>query len=132
MPQDRLAYLNALGEQPWSRENNCWHVVRQIRRDLFGCDGIPAIDAELIEHPEWRQKAFLAGYAQSGWHPVGEPQDGDVAVMTKPHDLHVGIWLVIGTRGLIWHSDIGHNLVSETIMEVTQLRRWKLAFYRHA
>jgi hypothetical protein len=100
--------------------------------DLFGCDGIPPIGADLIAQPEQRQEAFQAGYAQAGWHPVEAPQDGDVAVMTKPHDLHVGIWLVCGGRGLIWHSDIGHNLVSETITEVTQLRRWSLRFYRKA
>ena len=132
MSQNRLAYLDALGAKPWTRENNCWHVVRQIRRDLFCCEHIPAIGPDLIDRPELRQRAFLSGYAQAGWHPVEAPEDGDVAVMTKAHDLHVGIWLVVGGRGMIWHSDIGHNLASETIMEVTQLRRWKLKFYRHA
>lgn len=131
MIQNRLAYLNALGSEPWSRDNNCWSVVRQIRRDLFGCDGIPPVNADLIKHPERRQEAFRSGYAEAGWHPVDTPKDGDLVVMTKPHDFHVGIYLVCGGRGLVWHSDLGHDLVSETILEVTHLRRWKLSFYRY-
>ncbi|MBB3020636.1 hypothetical protein FHR70_003722 [Microvirga lupini] len=132
MPQDRLAYLNALGSLPWSQENTCWHFVQRVRRDLFGVDDLPTIAPDLVSHPERRKAIFDSHSARSDWIEVKTPQDGDLAIMTKAHDLHVGIWLLVGSRGLIWHSDIGHNLVSETIMEVTQLRRWKLTFYRHA
>lgn len=130
MIQDRLSYLNALGTEPWSRENHCWELVRRIRRDLFGHDDLPPLGSDLVSHPEQRQAVFEVHPARLDWVAVEAPQDGDVVIMTKPHDLHAGIYLTAGGRGRIWHTDIGHNLVADTPLEATTLRRWKLRFYR--
>lgn len=129
-PDERLAYLNALGAIPWSRERHCWDLVQRIRRDLFSSDDLPPFGADLLDRPERRQSVFATHPARAEWREVTEPQDGDVAIMTKPHDLHAGIYLTDGGRGRIWHTDIGHGLVADTPFEVTQLRRWKLRFYR--
>lgn len=127
---ETLAYLNGLGSRPWSRENHCLAVVREIRRTLFGRDDVPLIAGDLIAHPEQRQEAFATHPARADWIEVTEPQHGDVAIMTKPHDLHAGIYLTTGGRGLVWHSDIAHGLVADTVLQVTQLRRWTLRFFR--
>ncbi len=126
----RMAFLNALVSKPWTQENNCWHFVRSVRRELFGVDDLPIVSDDLVSHPERRREVFEGHPVRSAWAEVGVPQDGDIAIMSRPRDLHVGIYLINCGRGLVWHSDIGHGVVADTILEVTQLRRWKLVFFR--
>lgn len=127
---DRAAYLNALKSQKWTRDANCWAFVLQVCRDLFGCESLPLIEAALVDDKSRRTAAFAGHPARTVWRNVETPADGDLVIMTRPGDLHAGIFLVTDGRGRVWHRDVHHGLADDTLMEITELRRWKPQFLR--
>ncbi len=128
---NRADYLDRLVSSPWSREENCWHFVRQLRHDLFGCDVLPLIGCDVVIAPGQRRVIFETHPARSDWAEVFQPQDGDVVIMEKPGTLHAGIYLITDGRGHVWHRDTPHGVVADTLMELTRLRRWTPRFFRH-
>lgn len=130
---DRSAYLNRLVNAPWTKEGlHCWEFVRLVRRDLFGDEGLPGM--EWIDRRQ-RMETFERHPERARWERVASPQDGDVALMSKrtattARDSHAGIYLVVGGRGLVWHSDHPQGVVADSLAELTELRRWHPTFYR--
>lgn len=126
---NRAAYLDDLVSRPWSREENCWAFVRQLRRDLFGCEALPPFGVDLVDDLAARLATFAAHPARRDWKEAFDPQDGDVVIMTKPMLLHAGIYLVQQGRGRVWHCDT-YGVAAETLTEIRELRRWKPRFFR--
>lgn len=76
------------------RKRNCWHHVRNVRRDA-GID-TPAFD---VLYPTAAQEMFDSGHADSkGLVKVEKPRNYDAVLLGYPH----------GGR-IIWHSGVYYN-----------------------
>ena len=128
---DRTTVLNSLVSRPWESDGlHCWEFVCQVRRALFKCDALPPVGTDLVEDTGKRHVVFASHPARLQWTEIETPHDGDVVMMTRRGDLHAGIFLITDGRGLVWHCDAPHGVIADTLMELTQLRRWKPTFYR--
>lgn len=131
MPPDHAAYVSALQGRPWTPEQNCWALVRDVQRDLFGRD-LPAFEIqdrltarELVrafgQYPEERQR----------WVQVAIPQDGAIVLMHRngahARAIHAGVFLGLDGGGIL-HVDEPQGVAYETPFELL-MRNWRCEFY---
>ncbi|TDR90285.1 glycoside hydrolase [Enterovirga rhinocerotis] len=125
---DRSAYVEGLLGRPYDAQRaNCWQLVVDVQRDLFGRI-LPGGNEPL---PEDRAAALQQGVEVLGWHEHPTPQDGDVVMMSRfaggPHD-HVGTFLA-DRRGVL-HTDTWHGVVCDDLASLRHVRLWRPRFYR--
>lgn len=121
-----------LGREYEPKGLHCWELVRQyqqvvMKRDLPIILVAPERRAELVGMMELRKT-----YAD--WVEVPEPVHGAVVFMTKNgHEVsraacHAGVWLDLDNGGIL-HTDEGHGVVFETMLQI-KLRNWgDFSFY---
>lgn len=124
---DRDALLAGLIGQPYDKQTrNCWHVVSEVQRDLFGRELPTSPYADRHE----RARILASHPERARWEQVANPADGDLVLMARApgQDIHAGVYLA--DRQAVIHADAPHGVVLDTVLELEQARRWWLSFYR--
>lgn len=119
----RTDYLNALIDKPWSVENNCWALVRDVQRDLFGRI-LPEVPATLAAGTVQALAAAFARHPErDNWREVTTPVDGAIALMARRSaDVHCGVYLTTPQAGIV-HRDEAQGVRYEPVLT--------LGFYWH-
>lgn len=131
---DRTAYLANLIGRPWSADQSCWHLARDVQREVFGRD-LPMVavppDASwrwMIdtisghpEHQQWREVAYAPGQT------ITAP-DGALVLMARvTQSAHIGVWLA--SEAAILHADPVAGVALEPVVKL-RARGWsRLRFY---
>ncbi|WP_454917270.1 hypothetical protein [Xanthobacter sediminis] len=134
---DRASYLTSLIGRPWSSEQSCWHLAREVERELFGRD-LP--DADVPDHPSWRWMigAFSGHPEWTRWSelPAGAgcivtAADGALVLMARAsHPAHIGVWL--RPEGGVLHTDPVAGVALEGLAKL-RARGWaRLRFFEPA
>lgn len=92
------------------RDFNCWGFVRHVQREHYGRE-IPAVDVERLSLPCLRRIVETAVIGV--WQRVEIPQDGDIVLMPRTGELHVGTWISAG-GGRVLHCARGFGVVAQT------------------
>jgi hypothetical protein len=126
----REALLASLRGTPYDRrERHCWWLARLLQGELFGRP-LPFADQALVHDRQARAEAFAGHPERARWRQVPAPVDGAFVLMNLNgrDDLHCGVFLDGPCGGRVWHSDRPHGVVDDSIVELTQIRSWRLTF----
>lgn len=91
------------------RDFNCWGFVRHIQRQHYDRE-IPVVDVERLSMPCLRRIVETA--CVGVWARVDTPKDGDIVLMPRPGELHVGNWLDLA-GGRVLHCARGLDVVAQ-------------------
>lgn len=97
-------WVHDLIGQPWSRERNCWWLVRHVFSTQYGID-MPEVN---IDDPSRDNvRAIHHAAHTSGWRPAtGRPQDRDIVLLrTRSGDRHVGVMVRAGGSLRLLHCE---------------------------
>lgn len=134
---DRTAYLTALIGRPWSPAQSCWHLVREVQRDLFSRD-LPEVEVPADPSWQWIVDAFVGHPEEySRWRLIPETSgiitaaDGALVLMSRARRAaHIGVWLR-SPAGVI-HADPVAGVVLDSPVAL-RARGWaRLHFYEPA
>ncbi len=131
---DRSAFLRSLIGRPWSSEASCWHLAREVERELFARD-LP--DVTVREVPTWRWiiAAIESHPERARWREVEQraaglvtAADGALVLMASVRlPAHIGVWLT--SHQAVIHADQGLGVMLEPIPSL-RARGWaRLRFY---
>ena len=126
---DRPAIIAGLLGTPYDKvERHCWWLATLVERDVFGRDLPAGPGADPGRHERSR---LLANHpARQEWQAHPAPNDGDLVLMGRVEgkDIHCGVYLA-DHRGII-HTDEPHGVVIDTVLDLQQVRRWRVSYYR--
>lgn len=126
---DRTAYVRSLLGRPYDKAvANCWHLVVEVQRELFGRE-LPSATDEAIHSERERAALMTTSPARLDWREVETPQDGALAFLGRvpSRPIHAGVYLSEG-GGVILHSDAPHGAVLDSPVELTRSRRWRVLY----
>lgn len=131
MPPDAAAYVSSRLGRPYSTDEHCWWLVREVQRELFG-RGLPVV--EIAEHLGALQlaRAFRDHPERKNWRETGAPVHGAVVLMHRPGStaraIHSGTYLALEGGGVL-HTDAEHGVTFDSLFELTRVRNWRLEYH---
>lgn len=84
--------------RPWTPEQDCRALVRQVQLERWGRD-VPAL-LKPVPLADW--SAVREAATQQGWEPVdGTAREGDILVVHAAEGAHVGVFVHYGVLGVL-------------------------------
>lgn len=116
--------------QPYERTGrHCWWLACLVQREVYG-RALP-LGPETMPSPAGRARLFHGHPARAGWIEHPAPADGTLVLMGRAPGLHIHCGVYLADRGGVIHTDLGHGVVIETLVEL-RTRGWHPSFYRPA
>lgn len=125
----RAAFIASLIGTPYARAGrHCWWLAGLVQAELFG-RALP-VGPEISPHRRERARLLSGHPERARWACFDLPEDGDLVLMARApgRDIHCGVYLA-DRLGVI-HTDEPHGVVVDTPLELEQIRRWRLSYYR--
>lgn len=133
---DAGRYVSRLINRPWTRINNCWRLVREVQRDLFGVTLPPIINIAPEggrAARETRRELFTTHEERRQWQESDVPTHGAVALMRLPAASvgdfqHAGVYLDLDGGGVL-HTNKPHGVVFDSLSDLMAIRRWVPTYF---
>lgn len=127
---DRIEYIGDLIGQHYSAEQNCWWLVREVQRDLYGRE-LPVVDVGEHINARVLVRAFHNHPERERWYQVTTPVDGAIVLMHRPgthaRAIHSGVYLDLDNGGVL-HTDTDHGVTFDAMFDIA-LRNWHVEYY---
>ena len=124
------AYVSAIQGRPWSPEQHCWDLCREVQRDLFGRD-LPAV--VIADKPTALElvRAFHGHPERQNWRETDRRIHGAIALMHRPgahaRAAHAGVYLDLDEGGVL-HVDDPHGVTFDSMLDLG-VRNWRVEFF---
>lgn len=132
MSTDAALYVSARLGRPYSTDEHCWWLVREVQRALFGRE-LPIV--QIAEHLDALQlvRAFRDHPERKNWRDVPAPMHGAVVLMHRPGSrtrraIHSGTYLALEGGGIL-HTDAEHGVTFDSPFDLTRVRNWRLEYH---
>lgn len=117
---NRQAYLESLLGRPWSREQSCWHLAKEVQLELFQRELPEVILPEDVTW-SWMIRAIDSHPERERWQEVKPTapglvpaSDGALVAMARAERAaHIGVWLAPERRVL--HCDELTGVVAQPV-----------------
>lgn len=129
---DAASYVSDRIGLPYSATDlHCWELTRLTQWDLFSrLTPVVAIEEGGDHHMLILARQFAQNPARKLWEPVGAPEHGAIALMSRPGRLtaiHCGTFLDLDGGG-VFHTDHDHGVAFDGLLEIA-IRNWNVEWF---